>query len=274
LNSKFGIHGLFLPCFMIADSVRKDLNRNYHRRPEQQLIQIKKPVAGDRYRWLLAGRVEFESVKKMNSSKYLLPALAFFLAACDDDSGPGLEIHDTKYTAIDAHGEALATLPAPCVFDQYTGLTWEVKTAEPGLRAWHNTYSWYDPGETHDGELDYRGTPGAGQCQNSDCDTHAYVEAVNSTGHCGFTDWRVPLRGELASISDPRGAESLPTVNPRYFPHMQSAEYWSANDFAFQWNAAWVWNFQHGHDRVEWKATPRHVRLVRGEAMHLARVKD
>ncbi len=97
---------------------------------------------------------------------------------------------------------------------------------------------------------------------------------MNAAGLCGFDDWRVPTRDELASISDPRKAAAPPTINTAYFPHAQADEYWSSNDYSFQWNAAWLWNFQHGHDRVEWKASPRHVRLVRGEPRALQRVKD
>jgi hypothetical protein len=68
--------------------------------------------------------------------------------------------------------------------------------------------------------------------------------------------------------------DSPPTINTIYFPFTQVDEYWSSNDYSFQWNAAWVWNFKHGHDRVEWKKSPRMARLVRGEALHLNRVKD
>lgn len=201
--------------------------------------------------------------------------LVLFLGACEPSAGPAPNIHDSKYVALDAAGTELEALPAewPCVLDRYTGLTWEVKSDQPGLHDWQNTYSWYDPDESND-ELDYRGTPDGGACRDSGCDTHAYVEAVNAAGHCGHADWRVPGRDELASISDPRRTGRPPTANTDYFPHTQVGEYWTANDYAFQWNAAWVWNFQHGHDRVEWKATPRFVRLVRGEAQQLERVKD
>ena len=197
-------------------------------------------------------------------------------AACDRNDGPGPEIHDTKYAALGASGEHLqGDGPARCVLDQYIGLTWEVKTNTPGLHDWHNTYSWYNPDESNDPEgLDYRGTTDGGQCNGSACDTFDYVRAVNQAGFCGYNDWRVPSRDELGSISDPRLVESRPTINMKYFPYTQPEEYWSANDYHFQWDTAWVWSFQHGHDRVEWKKSPRRVRLVRGEATLLERVKD
>lgn len=211
----------------------------------------------------------------MNKKKLLTIPLIAALAACDQDSGPGLEIHDSKYVALGDDGVVLAEKPTSfnCVLDQFTGLTWEVKSDEEGLHNWRNTYSWHNPDEAH-GELDYRGTPNGGSCSGSDCDTHAWVIAVNEKGLCGFNDWRMPSKDELASISDLRKADTPPTTNMEYFPYTQAGEYWSANDYSFQWDAAWLWNFQLGHDRVEWKATPRYTRLVRGEAIQLDRVKD
>jgi len=35
-----------------------------------------------------------------------------------------------------------------------------------------------------------------------------------------------------------------------------------------------VWNFQFGHDRVDWKKAPKFVRLVRGSGQNLPEVKD
>lgn len=198
------------------------------------------------------------------------------LTACGQEAGPGPEIHDSKYVVVNDRGEAQESIPESweCVLDQFTGLTWEVKSDQPGLHDWRNTYSWWDPDESHGGELDYRGTADAGSCSGSACDTHAWVNAVNEQGYCGQHDWRLASRDELASISDPRKTNTPPTINTEFFPNTQSEEYWSVNDYSFQWNAAWVWSFRHGHDRVEWKASPRMARLVRGEALQLDRVKD
>ena len=203
-------------------------------------------------------------------------AILFLLSACERESGPGPEIHDTKYLTIGSDGRSVKGQPGDndCVQDQFIGLVWEVKSDLPGLRDWRNTYSWYSPDESFEGELDYRGVNNAGTCSGSECDTNAYVIAVNETGYCGHSDWRMPSREELGSISDPRKPGNPPTINMDFFPYTRSEEYWSSNDYQFQYNAAWRWNFKFGHDRVEWKATPGRVRLVRGEATLLQRVKE
>lgn len=211
----------------------------------------------------------------MNPHYVLTIIVALSLTGCTQEAGPVPLDHPERFRAVDHNGSVLDSLPAqwPCVLDQFTGLTWEVKSDSEGLHDWRNTYSWYAPDEAHS-ELDYRGTPDGGRCSGSDCDTYSLVKAVNEQGWCAYHDWRVASRDELASISDIRLAGEPPTTNTRYFPHAQAAEYWSGNDYSFQWDAAWAWNFQFGHDRVEWKATDMHVRLVRGSSSRIERVKD
>jgi hypothetical protein len=179
------------------------------------------------------------------------------------------DLHDSKYSDVAPRTDA----PDRCTLDTFTGLMWEVKSDEPGLHDWRNTYSWFDPQESNR-ELDYRGVPDGGSCVASNCDISDFVHAVNEAGYCGYDDWRAPTRDELQSISDLRKAESPPTTNLEFFPFMQSAEYWSSNDYSFQYDAAWCWNFRFGHDRVDWKKTPKYLRLVRGEADQLLPVKE
>ena len=194
---------------------------------------------------------------------------AIFMGGCEQAPSPMANLHDSKYKAVDVVADATGE----CTLDTFTGLMWEVKSDEPGMHDWRNTYSWFDP-DSSNNELDYRGTSGGGTCVGSDCDTNDFVRAVNEAGHCGFDDWRVPSRDELQSISDLRKAESPPTINIEYFPFTQASEFWSSNDYSFQFDAAWTWNFRFGHDRVDWKKTPKFVRLVRGEAEQLIPVKE
>jgi hypothetical protein len=165
-------------------------------------------------------------------SKPLLICLctSLFLAACDSRSGPGPDIHDSKYAALGADGEQLEVgETGPCVLDQFTGLIWEVKADTPGLHDRNSTYTWFNPEEDSSGELDYRGMPDGGECDGSGCDTFALVQAVNEAGYCGYNDWRLPTRDELGSISDPRKTLTPPSINTTYFPNTQDGEYWSGS---------------------------------------------
>jgi len=194
-------------------------------------------------------------------------SLAFLaLGACSQDADDAQFTHDNKYSAVSVDNDA-------CVFDNQTGLLWQVKTDVAGLHDLRNTYSWYNPNEAN-GELDYRGVENGGQCAGSACDTWHYVAAVNQAGYCGYQDWRMPGKDEMFSISDLRRADNPPTINTAFFVHAQPAEYWSVNDYSFQWDTAWAWNFEYGHDRVDWKKTPKYVRLVRGSASRLPEVKE
>lgn len=190
--------------------------------------------------------------------------LCLALAACGGEQADTGSIHDTKYRRA-ASGN--------CVEDTATGLMWEGKSDVPGPHDWRNTYSWFNPDEAQN-ELDYRGLADGGECQGSQCDTWSFLDAVNEAGYCGFNDWRLPTRNELMSISDLRKADNPPTANLDYFPHTQAAEYWTGFDYGTQHESAWAWNFFYGHDRVDWKRSPKYVRLVRGDARNLDEVKE
>ncbi len=188
------------------------------------------------------------------------------LAACSQDGNDESASIQSKYSRVSVGNEI-------CVQDSDTGLMWAGKSDRGGLHDYRNTYSWWNPNQAN-GELDYRGVENAGECSGSSCDTWNFVNAVNEAGYCGHNDWRMPGKDELYSISDLRKASDPPTADTAFFPHTQAAEYWSGNDYSFQWDAAWAWNFQFGHDRVDWKKAPKFVRLVRGSGENLPEVKE
>lgn len=187
--------------------------------------------------------------------------LAAILTGCGDGAGEssGLVFDFERLANADTAGDG------QCVHDRRTGLTWEVKTTGPGLRDAANTYTWYaeEPGL----KPEHRGTRNGGDCQGSDCDTAAYVAAVNDMALCGYRDWRLPERYDLASLNDPRIRFPGPTLTTEYFPNTRSGGYWSGTTYRFQRDAAWLWGFDHGLDRVDWKASAYHVRVVRGEPL-------
>ena len=211
-------------------------------------------------------RVSCACMKNQPKTALLSVLTVLSLVACGQDSGDKSASAQSKFNAVTAAGDH-------CVLDSETGLFWAGKTTSAGLHDSRNTYSWYDPNEAS-GEVDYRGTEDGGDCSGSACDTWHYVQAVNEAGYCGHQDWRLPGRDELLSISDPLRLYDPPTIDTGFFPHAQVGEYWSGNPYRFQWDAAWSWNFQFGHDRVDWKKSPKYVRLVRDSGENLPDVNE
>ena len=202
-------------------------------------------------------------MKALTSTMLLSCLLA---GACGDTKNESKPVPDDRYESV-VVGDDI------CVFDRSTELMWETKSANAGLHQVTNTYSWFDPDEAN-GELDYRGLEDGGQCEGSKCDTWHFVQAVNKRGLCGYNDWRMPGKNEIYSISDIRLAETPPTIDIKFFPLTRPAEYWTGNDYSFQYDTAWAWNFALGHDRVDWKKEAKFVRLVRGTPRDLAKVKE
>jgi hypothetical protein len=217
--------------------------------------------------------VKTVKLARMNIQKILLLIIAASVSGCGGSAEDPYAVHDVKYRALGAAGVVVVEGAARCVEDTVTGLVWERKTDDAGLHNWRHRYTWFNPNEAHN-EVDYRGLEDGGECTESACDTWNYVLAVNAAGWCGYSDWRMPTRNELYSISDQRKTASPPTANLDYFPFTQADEYWTGFDYAMQYESAWAWNFVYGHDRVDWKRTPKYVRLVRGESAELQEVKE
>ncbi len=178
----------------------------------------------------------------------------------------------TGYTKIANNGTALpdsaklGTAPTDwaCTKDNKTGLIWEVKTDDDGLRDKDWRYSWND--------------------------SFSFATNVNTQGLCGATDWRLPTRDELIGLvycSDGEynklTEESLnsndygyicksnesnltttsPTINTTYFPNTQNNWFWSSSPYANVSYYAWIVNFYYGNSSNYNKSSNDNVRLVR-----------
>jgi len=166
-----------------------------------------------------------------------------------------------SFTKLDANGNPLpasATTWA-CVKDNVTGLIWEVKTDDNGLRDKDWEYTWYNPNPATNGGN--AGKQNGGTCQGARCDTEGYVQAVNAQGLCGAKDWRLPKRMELMSIVN--NARSNPSIDIAYFPNTPGTWFWSSSPHADASNNAWNVSFSSGDVDGYLKDRPSAVRLVR-----------
>lgn len=169
------------------------------------------------------------------------------------------KLNDTG-SALSNQGAVYTVTPWSCVRDNTTGLMWEVKTTDGGLRDQNNSYTWYNPDADENA-----GAPGrqdGGECSGSACDTHAYVQAVNEEGLCGYSDWRMPTRTELRSIVDYQA--TFPSIPTAHFPNTVASSFWTAEPNETYPNFAWHTDFKFGlASYYYFKSGPKSVRLVR-----------
>ncbi|MDG4549543.1 MAG: DUF1566 domain-containing protein [Candidatus Contendobacter sp.] len=191
------------------------------------------------------------------------------------DAQPGLQkagggSAGFDFTKLDSNGNPLdASAPSwDCVRDNVTGLIWEIKTDDNGLRDKDWTYTWYNPDpNTNGGSAGFTGGATCGGFLGNQCNTQAYAAAVNALNPklCGFGDWRMPTREELRSIVDySRFNPAIDTTATGYFPRTVAWRYWSASPYALIAIGAWVVYFDIGYDRDYGKSGVVAVRLVRG----------
>lgn len=174
------------------------------------------------------------------------------------------------FTALDANGQpttpSSGVTPHPCVRDNVTGLIWEVKTADGGLRDGNWTYTWYDTNSATNG-----GSPGVdsgtANCYTaSRCDTEKYVADINAVNLCGIVGWRMPTLKELESLVDYSRLSPSPSIDIAYFPNTPAAHFWSASPIAASSSVAWgiAFGLGGGGDGNN-KSGGSRVRLVRGD---------
>jgi hypothetical protein len=175
------------------------------------------------------------------------------------------------YTKISNSGATLSTTAKlgtgsndwTCTKDNKTGLIWEVKTTDGGLRDMNNDYSWYElDASKNNGDA---GTQNGGICKGSQCDTYAFTKAVNTKGLCGKKDWRMPTVKELEGL-----LITTPTINQplnerfyidaTYFPN-SNTWFWSSSLYAS--GNAWYVNFDDSSSDYSSHGYSHDVRLVR-----------
>ena len=164
-----------------------------------------------------------------------------------------------SFTSVPAAGSD----PGGCVQDNVTGLMWEVKTADGGLRDWRKTYTNYDSTAS---AQKWNGSAYVAPTQTEiDAATNSvgFKNSVNTQGLCGYSDWRLPTADELQSIVDYGVAVPGPTVDANWFPNTQGNVYWSASPFVGYSDYAWFVSFNDGLVYGGLRYVSLYVRLVR-----------
>jgi hypothetical protein len=166
-----------------------------------------------------------------------------------------------SFTKISSTGSSLPASATSwnCVKDNVTGLIWEIKTTDGGLHDQKYTYTWFEPDSTKNGGS--AGTQNGGTCNGSQCDTNAYVGAVNAVGYCGYKDWRMPTTEELFSIVSLERYN--PSVDTSYFPNTQQSWFWASSTLVTYSFNAWRVDFSNGGTGVNENQNSHYVRLVR-----------
>jgi hypothetical protein len=158
-----------------------------------------------------------------------------------------------------------------CTKDNVTGLIWEVKTDDGGLRDKDWKYTWYDS-DSPDGETGTLGSNtscgGTLSAYSDQCNTEHYVAAVNAANICGETtenDWRMPTIKELEGIADlgrTNPGIDNPTIDSKYFPNTDFV-FWSGSPYVKAGDSAWSMRFYYGDARRLTHSNPAKVQLVR-----------
>jgi PKD repeat protein len=164
-----------------------------------------------------------------------------------------------SFTKIGASGEALPASAKQwsCVKDNVTGLIWEVKTNDGGLRDVGRTYTNYD--STSAKQLPGGLVPTPSNLAAS-TNSIGFLNAVNFEGLCGATDWRIPTVDELRSVTS-----FTQTVDSTWFPFgtggWASSPYYASSSIADQ--IGWL-IFLFGSEQNVDRSSASALMLVRG----------
>lgn len=183
-----------------------------------------------------------------------------------------------SFTKLDDQGFPLPSNAAnwSCVRDNVTGLIWEAKTDDGGLRDKDWRYTWYNPDPTHNGGSEGYSDPGTGpeglgnsnSCSDpARCDTFKFVADANAIGLCGASDWRLPSREELRSLSDYSGVAGIDTEWFHDYP--ETGYYWASTPIASQIGSVWSINTNTAFNIYERqsKYNTFNIRLVRDDTV-------
>lgn len=183
---------------------------------------------------------------------------------------------DNRFYKVDNDGGLLSheSMSWSCVYDDLTGLLWEVKTSDGSWQDNEHTYSWFQPSAQEIEELSLvagsdpvdlpydarRGKADGGTCYDVYCDTYHYNQAFNDANICGSSQWRLPYAHELGYLD--HQDQYYPDIDTDFFPNTAIAYYWSRTETPNLLSLAWAVDFKHGFPYISEKRIPYRIRLV------------
>ncbi|QQZ30537.1 DUF1566 domain-containing protein [Thiothrix subterranea] len=133
-----------------------------------------------------------------------------------DGIGTGSTGFPSLFVKLDVNG---GELPADadtwsCILDTKTGLIWEVKTNDGGLRDKDWRYQYDGSSGLTPAGTEY---PCTGVYA---CNPMSYIEALNTYGVCGKTDWHLPTDAQMSGVGEPQSEP--PHINLAAFPNFNT----------------------------------------------------
>lgn len=151
-----------------------------------------------------------------------------------------------------------------CVRDNATGLIWQGHSSEAGsLRSPTERKTNYT-----DSNFPQKWNATALVFENptqNDIDSSGNIigfrNLVNQSSLCGFSNWRIPTKDELSSLTK---SGSTPSIDTAWFPYTSPEIYWTSTQ---EGSGTWAVDFSGGATLFAWRDvvlnTPFSVRLVR-----------
>lgn len=146
-----------------------------------------------------------------------------------------------------------------CVYDNHTGLMWEIKSDND--QAWNHyrlRYSWFNNDPLRNGGE--AGLESDDDCNGVACNTQAYINELNRRDYCGRDDWRLPTVNEMLSIVITNNVDLV--TDTHYFPNTANDEYWSRESYAPDRERVWYTYFSDGGFGFSFKVKANFVRAV------------
>lgn len=167
-----------------------------------------------------------------------------------------------SYVKLSSTGEMLAADAEQwsCVKDLQTGLIWEVKDANAGIRHKDTLFAF----KPSDRESIFPAEVAEASCDNAEgvCTVSQYESYINNlnngVGLCGHSGWKLPKFNELYSLvhfgsTDKNDGEVLLGIDVNYFPETHAGDIWTATP-SIEWHTSmyyaphmWALGFNGGY---------------------------